>query len=86
MANKKLSASNNRHSFLADLNSRKWLRSGSGKNGKVYDIKRAYHESVIEAQKYCGRVLTKDERKHVYDVVQKEGRVVTFLFHKYLRQ
>lgn len=83
MAKKSVSASNARHSRLADLNAKKWLHASSKKEINKYEQKRAYHSSVIEAQKHCGRVLAKDERKRVFNAVEDSGgRTVLVLFKK----
>ncbi|MCM1305885.1 MAG: hypothetical protein NC037_00305 [Bacteroides sp.] len=75
-------ASNNRHSTLADMNERKWL-STSPEKGRIFNIRRGYHKSVIWAQNHCGRILSKDERKRVYESVKREnGRSVNFIVKK----
>ncbi len=83
MAKKSLKASNARHSKLVDLNNIKWLHASSAKDTALYERKSAYHRSVINSQNHCGRVLTKDERKRVYNAVKNSsGRGVLCIFKK----
>lgn len=64
---KRLDLSNNRHQNLY------WKNNGEYLEKPNYDslIKKYYHSAVIEIQHKEQRILTKAERKKIYNIVKK---------------
>lgn len=72
--------SNAMHKRLKELNRRKCLSAESDKVAGKYYLQRAYHDNVLDTQSRVKRILTKQEKRFIYDATMKNGgRCIEFL-------